>query len=38
VKHRDSEELRFAIAGRDRAKLESVRTQIFTYGFGSARR
>ena len=28
VKHRDSRELRFAIAGRNRAKLESVRTQI----------
>jgi short subunit dehydrogenase-like uncharacterized protein len=28
VKHRDSGELRFAIAGRNRAKLESVRTQI----------
>jgi len=28
VKHRDSRELRFAIAGRNRAKLESVRSQI----------
>ena len=28
AKHRDSGELRFAIAGRNRAKLESVRTQI----------